>query len=124
MRDRPLVTLNRDHWASLFFLATGMGICLWAVQYDIGTLAGPGPGFMGLCAGVAVSLLSIAGFFIKPEESEGRGEIIRSPLVEWACHSPVACGVCPSSQSFRVLDLYLSLYVYPPQERRRFIAGK
>jgi putative tricarboxylic transport membrane protein len=73
MRERPVATFNRDHWASLFFLATGMGICLWSVQYDIGTFAGPGPGFIGLCAGGAVSLLSLAGFLsnwrkVKDEE--------------------------------------------------------
>ena len=73
MRVSPLVKLNRDHWASLFFLTTGIGICLWAVQYHVGTFAGPGPGFMGLCAGVAVSLLSIGGFLsnwrkVKEEE--------------------------------------------------------
>jgi len=62
MRGCPLVKWNRDLWASLFFLTAGIGICLWAAQYKVGTFASPGPGFMGLCAGVAVSLLSIGGF--------------------------------------------------------------
>ena len=57
-----MTRLNRDHWASLFLLGTGMGICLLSLQYDIGTLAGPGPGFIGLCSGSAVSLFSIVGF--------------------------------------------------------------
>jgi putative tricarboxylic transport membrane protein len=57
-----MATFNRDQWASLFLLLTGMGIGLWSVQYDTGTFAGPGPGFIGLCAGGAVSLLSLAGF--------------------------------------------------------------
>ncbi len=62
MRDCSLAKWNRDLWASLFFLATGIGICLWSVQYPVGTFAGPGPGLMGLCAGATVSLLSIVGF--------------------------------------------------------------
>ena len=66
-----MVTFNRDHWASLFLLATGMGICLWSVQYDLGTFAGPGPGFIGLCAGGAVSLLSLAGFLLNRRKVKG-----------------------------------------------------
>ncbi len=55
---------NRDIGASLFLLGIGLAICFLSLQYDLGTPASPGPGFMGLCCGSVVSLLSVLGFLI------------------------------------------------------------
>lgn len=75
-----MVKLNRDNWAVLFLLGTGLGICLLSLQYEIGTLARPGPGFVALCSGGVISLLSIVGFFsnwrrVKKEEARLFGPI-------------------------------------------------
>jgi hypothetical protein len=77
--------LNRDNWASLFLLGTGMVICLLSSQYDIGSLAGPGPGFIGLCSGSAISFLSIVGLLSNwrkgKKEKELFGLLWFNPLI-------------------------------------------
>jgi putative tricarboxylic transport membrane protein len=70
-----MIGLNRDSGACLFFLASGAGICLWSLQYGLGTLAAPGPGFMGLCAGASVCLFSIIGLFANRGIRKGDGKL-------------------------------------------------
>lgn len=68
-----MITLNRDSGACLFFLAMGLGLCVWSFQYGLGTSAAPGTGFMGFCAGASVCLLSIIGFFASRNKGKGEG---------------------------------------------------
>ena len=70
-----MIASNRDNAACLFFLASGAGICLWSLQYGLGTLAAPGPGFMGFCAGASVCLFSIAGLFANRGIRKGDGKL-------------------------------------------------
>ncbi len=75
-----MAKFNRDSWASLFCLAAGIGICLWSYQYEIGTLAGPGPGFVALCSGLAVSFLSTVGFFSTRGKAKNGEAVLFGPL--------------------------------------------
>jgi hypothetical protein len=69
-----LLKNNRDQGASLFFLGLGIAITLASLRYQFGSISKPGPGFIGLWAGVAISFLAAIGFFAnwkKKKESEG-----------------------------------------------------
>lgn len=54
----------RDLISSLFWLAIGLTLSIWATTYQIGSLVQPGPGFLPLALGILLILFSLALLFM------------------------------------------------------------
>jgi putative tricarboxylic transport membrane protein len=53
--------LKSDQWSSGVWFFLGLAICLGSLQYNLGTLAAPGTGFMPFLAGAAICFFSGIG---------------------------------------------------------------
>ena len=51
--------MNKDKWSSLFWLGTGLLICMGAVRLSLGTPRNPGPGFVPFLAGAILTVLAL-----------------------------------------------------------------
>jgi len=65
---------NNDQLSSLIWFFLGLAVCLGSIQYNLGTPASPGTGFMPFLTGVAICIFSGLGFFhatVRKRQGEG-----------------------------------------------------
>jgi len=73
--------MNNDQVSSGIWFFIGLTICLLSLQYRLGTLSSPGPGFMPFLSGLAIGLFSMVGF-IHATIRRNKGEVWTSLLKE------------------------------------------
>jgi hypothetical protein len=65
--------MNNDQVSSGVFFLLGAAICLWSIQYKLGSLSEPESGLMPFLIGAGISLFSIFGF-VQATLRKRRGE--------------------------------------------------
>lgn len=75
---------QRDFWAGLMFLVTGLGFAWGATNYSFGSSARPGPGYFPFGLGIILAALGALVLFkaltIETEDGEPIGKITWKPL--------------------------------------------
>ena len=76
---------QRDFWAGLLFLVTGIGFAWGATTYSFGSSASPGPGYFPCGLGILLALLGAVVLFkaltIESEGGDRVGKLAWKPLI-------------------------------------------
>jgi len=92
-----------------------LGICIESLRISIGTLSNPGPGFIALCSGILIAVLSAALIFY-PHQFEQKGSDdkikfnVRSQKVLYVIGALSAYGFFFETIGFPVLTFLLVFF--------------
>ena len=67
-----------DRISGVFWLFVGLGLSIWSLTYEIGTLTQPGPGYLPLALGIILILLSVIVLLGQRKRASGKKQIVSS----------------------------------------------
>ncbi len=117
---------NNDQRSSLAWLAVGLVIALYSMKYDLGSLSSPGPGFLPLGTGVAISVLALVVFFQQFARAKGEGLKTLWTGKNWPAAMMVIGALVLYTVLFKVLGFildtfFLMLFLLRVMERMAWI---